>query len=106
MSKIKAITYQLQAHKQALFWMFAALVVTLFGLYIYFINATVFNVVTREKLETHIADLNTHVSEIEIENIALKNSITLDRATALGFTESRDTIFVSRTSRNLSYNNR
>ncbi len=106
MTNIKAISYQLQTYRRGIFWSMVAMAVLLFGLYVYFINATVFNVITREKLEEHIADLTTNVSKIEFQNITLKNSVTLDKAATLGFAESNDTIFVSRSSKNLSYNNR
>lgn len=102
----KAAVYQMNEHRKGIFWSAVCCLVVLCGMYMYLINATVLNVVAREKYENQIADLSSKVGDLEFKNIALKNSITIDKATLLGFVETTDVTFISRDSRNLSYNSR
>lgn len=93
-------------HRKGIFWALAVVLVVLCGMYMYFINATVLNVVARERYENQIAEMTSKVSDLEFKNITLKNSITMDKASTLGFIETSNVTFISRDSRNLSYNAR
>ena len=82
-----------------------ALFVT-FGMYIYLVNKTVFNVVARQNAERQIADLNSKVSDMEFKSMALKDTVTLEKAHELGFTEVTAINFVTpkAPAKNLSFN--
>ena len=106
MTKIKAAAYKIESHQITLFWG-AVFFIGLFALlYVYLINATVLNVVAREKATKQIASLTSQVSDLELVNTTYKNNLTLDKAKAEGFQESNHVTFVSRESGNLSFNGR
>jgi hypothetical protein len=79
-----------------LFFVFAALLVATFGFYVYLVNATIMNVVAREKVESTISELSTTIGDLEFKYISLKNNITLDLAREKGFTDASPTAFLAR----------
>lgn len=95
-----------QIHKEkALVWLLALSVVSSFILYMFLVNGAVLNVVAREEVENDLATINSRVSELEFEYIALKNSITIQYAYDRGFKDVSEIAFVERTpSSNLSLN--
>ena len=84
---------------------FLALCLT-FGLYIYLVNKTVFNVVAPQNAERQVSDLNSKVSDMEFKSMALKSSVTLEMAHSLGFSEVSTINFISPQApgKNLSFN--
>ncbi len=66
--------------------------------YIYCVNSAVRNVVARERAEREIQALQTVTSELEYRYINDENSMTLERARALGLLEPAGKIFISRNS--------
>lgn len=106
---MKTITHmkgQVERYQKTLLWGVVGIILASCLFYIYCINMTVLHVVSREKAEKHIAELTTHVGDLEFKNISLKNSLTLDVAEREGFVESSHTIFLSRGDTKLSYNTR
>ena len=84
----------------------AILLILLAFLYAYMVNKTVWNVVARENAEKNISSISSNIDDMEFQYIALKNAITPDLAASLGYTESDNTVFITRNdaSENLSYN--
>jgi amino acid transporter len=77
---------------------FRALVGTLLvcaGLYIYFINATVHNVVARQNLEAESAQLSLSIGSKEFQYITKRNSVTLALAHSLGFQDAEVKAYIS-----------
>ncbi|MDD5050429.1 MAG: hypothetical protein PHV93_01650 [Candidatus Pacebacteria bacterium] len=80
--------------------LFASALLLLVGFvcsYVYFLNDTIHNVVERQKAETRIASIRGAVGELESRYIVLKDSITLDLASSLGFQTVQNPVFISRT---------
>lgn len=75
------------------------------GSYAYLINKTVLNVVAREKAEDQIASLNSKVGDMEFKEMSLRNTLTLDLAHSLGFSDATTINFVNRSTpaKNLSF---
>ena len=66
------------------------------GMYVYFVNVTVHNVVARRTIEHDIALVATEVSQLESHYIDLKSSVTLDLAKSRGFAQADQERFVER----------
>lgn len=79
-----------------LFIALCLLAVTLFGLYVFFLNGAVRNVVMREKLDKESESLAIAVSELEFTYMKQKGEITLDKAHALGFVDHNDASYLTR----------
>lgn len=93
MQKVKAISYE-DRERMFYFLCLAALASVIF--YIYGINATARNVAQRGELEKRVEAVQAELATLEFQYIALKNSITLNRALSLGFQEVRNPLFVTR----------
>ncbi len=82
---------------QLMFWALVSAIVICGIMYIYFVNKTVWNVVARQNVETHIATLNSKLSDTEFQYINSVSGITMDTAVKLGFISAVDnTTFVAR----------
>ncbi|MEX0651896.1 MAG: hypothetical protein WD509_02260 [Candidatus Paceibacterota bacterium] len=68
----------------------------LLGLYIYFVGKSIVNVVVREEIELHIADVNSGLSELELTYIEMKDSVNMLLAKERGFTAISQKSFISR----------
>lgn len=76
-----------------LFTLAAALVV-LFMLYIYFISASVINVVLREDMLVKVAETHSRISALETAYLEKKNKIDASYAQSLGFVALQEKTFV------------
>jgi hypothetical protein len=75
---------------------------TLFGLYIYFISASVIHVIARKEIDQKIARVNSHIGEFESTYIAAKQAITPDTIAQYGFVAaSPSKIYVQKAPTNL-----
>jgi hypothetical protein len=93
-----------QNHKLLVYLLIAAVVSTFF-LYIYLVNKTIMNVVTRERAQSNISSLSTTLGSLEFKYITLKNGVTLDVAHEKGFQDASPTAFLARkTGGPLTYN--
>ncbi|MDD5068026.1 MAG: hypothetical protein PHS53_01065 [Candidatus Pacebacteria bacterium] len=84
-------------YQKLFFWGAFLLLVVSVCSYVYFLNGTIRNVVERQKAETRIASIRGAVGELESRYIVLKDSITLDLASSLGFQTVQNPVFISRT---------
>lgn len=66
------------------------------ALYLFLISTTIADGIAREREEHTIAKLNARVSAVEHELLTLQRSITLDLASARGFTERKQVSFILR----------
>lgn len=86
-----------QLHKEKiLVWLLSISIVVSFVLYMFLVNGAVLNVVAREEIGNNVATLNAHVSELEFEYIALKNSISIQYAYDRGFEDVEEVTFAKR----------
>ncbi len=89
----------MNAHKQKkLFFILAGLAVFMLGTYIYFVNQTVWNVVSRQNAVKSVHTASSEVALLEASYMSLSSTLTLEHAYELGFQEvkSADTLFVER----------
>ncbi len=63
---------------------FFALAVVVLGVYIFFVNAIIMDVVGRERALQSLAEIQTEVTTLESAYLTLASTVTLDRATELG----------------------
>jgi hypothetical protein len=91
--KAKTISYDA---RQRAFWVLATISLLSIVIYIGAIEMTVHNTVTRQTLQNQSTDLSTVVSEMEFQDIALKNNVNLDLAYAHGFKDVTAPIYISR----------
>jgi len=92
--KAKTISYDTR-HKA--FWFLAAATAILIVVYIGAVEMTVHNTVARQTLQKQSAGLATIVSEMEFQDIALKNNVNLNLAYAHGFKDVTTPTYISRT---------
>ncbi len=70
--------------------------------YVYFIGSITFNVLARKSLETNLHDVGSHVSQLDLEYLSIANSVDAPLGSSLGFVDSKDTLFATRTSSNVA----
>jgi len=68
-------------------------IIALFGMYSFFIAGTVININERKDVRVAIRDMQSLVSELEINYFSTASTIDIEQATAFGFVESTDTRF-------------
>lgn len=73
------------------------LLLILFGLYIYFVSASVWHVVMRQEMQQHISQLHSEISQLEAEYIAAQHSVSDEIATLEGYVVAEKKIFIDRT---------
>jgi hypothetical protein len=82
--------------EKTIFWSLIGILFFCACIYIYFINLTVHNVVARQTLEAEASQLSLNIGKQEFQYISKRNSVTLEKALALGFKEVVDKKFISR----------
>lgn len=96
MSRTRSISNKIYGIERRLCLGFFALAFVLLALYGYFVGKSIINVVVREEVEIHIAEVNSRISDLESSYIAKKNAINLDFAYAQGFKAVGEKTFVNR----------
>ena len=95
----RILDLQRELHREkTIFWTLVGALFICAGFYIYFVNATIHNVVTRQNLQNEASRLTLSLGSQEFQYITMRNSITLDSAYALGFKDVADTTYLSRDS--------
>ena len=101
-------TYMTSHKEQIITWTLMCTIAFSFVAYIYLVNRTVLNVVARKEMESTLATLGSHVSELEFDYIGLKNAVTMQYAADKGFVkadENKNVYFAIRdTNHSLSLN--
>ncbi|SRR5258708_4719463 len=75
--------------EKRIFWSLIAALVAVFCMYVYFINATVMNIVGRQAADREITAVNSKIASLESRYLALSNTITPAYAASLGFIETK-----------------
>ena len=81
---------------KAIFWSIALAIFACAILYAYFVRQTIYNVASRQNIESKVSALTTHIGELEFKSISLKNEISPEYAYAMGFQEVKNEQFISR----------
>lgn len=95
MKKQKAIT----AYKQEsrIFYIAFTSCILVFCAYMYFVSASIVHVVMRKEVDAQIAQLGTHMGELESKYIEIQHSVSSDIATQKGFVVVDKKIFIDKT---------
>jgi hypothetical protein len=96
-----AITFE-----QKCFWGLMACIVAFACLYMYFICASIVNVIERGQIEKDIAATSAHIGDLEAQYLAKKESIDYGYAQRLGFVPAPAPQYIARanTGSSLTYN--
>ena len=72
------------------------------GLYMYFVSASVVQVVARKEIEREIVQIDSHIGDLEASYISAKKAITNETISQYGFAPATaEKIYVQRTPSNL-----
>lgn len=95
---MKKHTYINPAFQKKAFFSLASIALVLAGGYVYFVNQTVWNIVSRQNAAKEISTVSSNVAELEASYMNVSGKLTLDHAYLLGFHEvkNEDTTFVER----------
>lgn len=88
--------YEDRETRKAIFRVLVGALIFLSLLYMYFIGSITFNILARKSLEVSLKDIGNNVSQIELEYIALSNSINSQMGKDIGFIEAKGTIFAQK----------
>jgi hypothetical protein len=97
MQQAMSAIHTVERSSKIIFWAMVATIVLFVGMYIYFVNKTVLNVVARQNVEAQTSNLNTELGNLESQYIASKNGVTMALAQQMGFQEvANQEIFITR----------
>ena len=82
--------------EKTIFWALLGIIFLCASFYMYFINITVYNTVSRQNLEKESTQLTLKIGNEEFQYITMRNSVTLPLAYSLGFKDVSVKIFISR----------
>ncbi len=85
-------------NEKNIFWAIVCALVLCVGFYMYFINSTVHNVVTRQNLEAEASSLALKIGNQEFQYITSRNNVTMQLAQSMGFKEVTAKTFISKNS--------
>jgi sensor domain CHASE-containing protein len=83
--------------QQKLFWIGSGLLVILAVFYCFSINTIVFEIAERKDTEANMHSLKSDIAEMELQYVALQNTVTLASAAPLGLSQVEHPIFISAT---------
>lgn len=95
---IKALQLHISTEhiEKKLFWGLLVGIVCNLVLYVYFVNASVLDIVERTSLRGEIQTTGTAIGSLETEYFHLTKDVTITLASSLGFMEAKDVQFASK----------
>lgn len=96
MNKAISKTNTLNIGSGRVFYMLAFVTASAFVLYLFFIGQTVFKLVAEKDIAVEIRGLSTEISALELETLALNDTISIERAYELGFVNATKTEYVAK----------
>ena len=84
-------------NEKNLFFMMGSVFVSLLGLYMYLVSATVMHVVLHTEVNQEINRINSDISELENRLIVAQHKVSSSIASLDGFTTVNEKIFIDRT---------
>jgi len=79
---------KIESFQQKMFWLLAGFLLVILGLYIYLANNLIFEAAGRESLTRERGERVLAIGELEGQYLTLTQSMTIERAYALGFEEA------------------
>lgn len=97
MNKAQSQTGILKGLQEAkLFWLLAFITAAALALYLSFIARTIFSLVEDKQLAIENRSLSAEISELELSTLALNDSVSIEKAYAMGFVSAPRAEYVSR----------
>jgi hypothetical protein len=96
MKRARSISNKIYGIEKQILLFLIFLFIALLSLYIYFVGKSIVNVVVREEVEIQIAEINSEISELELDYISKKNSINMAFAQEQGFKSISNKTFINR----------
>lgn len=81
-----------------LFYFLALVTFFSFAFYMFFIGQTIFRLVAEKDIENEKRNLASEISQLELQTLALNDTISIEKAYDLGFVNAADTQYVARDS--------
>lgn len=79
----------------------SAFFVVSFALYMYFLSASIVNVVIRQEIDLEIRNTNARIAELEARYSAAKSSVSIDQAGTHGFINTVSKTYISKKGENV-----
>lgn len=94
-------------HKEQRTWFFAVLtlLIGMLALYVYFVSASVVQVVMRKEINQEISSISSHISKLEAQYIDEQHAVSDDVASMKGYVAIDDKVFIDRTESTLVLSN-
>ncbi|MFC1730668.1 hypothetical protein ACFL6I_10075 [candidate division KSB1 bacterium] len=96
MKRTRSISHKIHGIERQLCIGFMVLLIALSSFYVYFVGKSIVNVVVREEVELQIAEVNSGLSELELNYITKKDIINMTFASERGFKSISNKTFVNR----------
>ena len=96
MKRTRSISNKIHGIERQFILGFLVFLVALLSLYVYFVGKSIVNVVVREEVEFQIAEVNSGLSELELDYITKKDSINILLAQERGFKSVSNKTFINR----------
>ena len=81
--------------RKDIFWVSLALIGLCLCSYIYFATQTVRNIVAKKDVAMESQNISQKLSSKEFALISMQNSVTLDYAASLGFSDAKNKVFIT-----------
>jgi hypothetical protein len=94
-------TAALYGHERTAVVVATAFFVMSFALYMYFLSASIVNVVMRQEIDLEIRTTNARIAELEARYSAAKNAVGIEQASTYGFINTTSKTYVSRKGENV-----
>ncbi len=96
MNTAKAQTGVLRGWREAkAFWTLTFIAMSALALYLGFIGKAVFSLVADREMAADNRALSAEISELELSTLALNDSVSIEKAYAMGFVSAANTEFVA-----------
>ncbi len=96
--KVLQLNNEIINNEKVIFWSILTAILFCFGFYMFLINSTVHNVVSRQNLESEASALTLKLGNQEFQYITSRNNVTLAMAHTLGFKDVSEKTFISKNS--------
>ncbi len=101
---MKTRTATMKSREHFIFMSLFGLCLALIGVYMYFLSASIMHVVVRMELEQKVGKLQSEISQLESDYIAVQHKVSADIASMQGYAPSANKVFIDRSAPSLVLN--
>lgn len=81
------IILQFEEHDRRIFWILGGLLALVLASYVYFLGVSVYAVIARKQAQLYTGKINSQISQLESQYVALDRNINLALAHERGFSD-------------------